>query len=106
MRCKHNLSQIKFSKRIIAESNQVDLTMENDSTIRPNNNRKRGPVPGSLPATSSPSQATSTGVERQDAVVEMPTTPGQLESMISIRATSAPASKDIMNNSSVPTLLL
>ena len=79
--------------------------MENDSSIRPNNNRKRGPVPGSLPATSSSSMATSTGVERQDAIVEMPTTPEELESMISIRVTAALASKDIMNNSSVPTPL-
>ena len=74
-------------------------------SIRPNNNRKRGPVPGSLPATPSSSMATSTGVERQDAVVEMLTTPEQLESMISIRVTAALASKDIMNNSSVPTPL-
>ena len=79
--------------------------MEKDSSIRPNNNQKRGPVSGSLPATSSSSLATSTGVERQDAVVEMPTTPEQLESMISIRVTAALASKDKMNNSSVPTLL-
>ena len=79
--------------------------MENDSSIRPNNNRKRGPVSGSLPATSSSSLATSTGVERQDAVVEMPTTPEQLESMISIRVTAALASKDILTNSSVPTPL-
>ena len=79
--------------------------MENDSSIRPNNNRKRGPVPGSLQATSSSSLATSTGVERQDAVVEMPTTPEQLESMISIRVTAALASKEKMNNSSVPTPL-
>ena len=79
--------------------------MENDSSIRPNNNRKRGPVPGSLPATSSSSMASSTSVERQDAIVEMPTTPEQLESMISIRVTAALASKDIMNNSSVPTPL-
>ena len=79
--------------------------MENDSSIRPNNNRKRGPVPESLPATSSSSLATSTCVERQDAVVEMPTTPEQLESMISIRVTAALASKEIMNNSSVPTPL-
>ena len=56
-------------------------------------------------ATSSSSLATSTGVERQDAVVEMPTTPEQLESMISIRVTAALASKDILNNSSVPTPL-
>ena len=49
--------------------------------------------------------ATSTGVERQDAVVEMPTTPEQLESMISIRTTAALASKDILTNSSVPTPL-
>ena len=75
--------------------------MENDSSILPNNNRKRGPVPGSLPATSS----SSTSVERQDAIVEMPTTPEQLERMISIRVTAALASKDIMNNSSVPTPL-
>ena len=79
--------------------------MEKDSSIRPNNNRKRRPVPGSLPAPSSSSLATSTGVERQDAVVEMPTTPEQLESMISIRVTAALASKDIMTNSSVPTQL-
>ena len=79
--------------------------MENDSSTCPNNNRKRGPVPGSLPATSSSSMATSTGVERQDAVVEMPTTPQQLESMISIRVTAALASKDILTNSSVPTPL-
>ena len=79
--------------------------MENDSSIRPNNNRKRGPVPGSLPATSSSSMASSTSVERQDAIVEMPTTPEQLESMVSIRVTAALASKDIMNNSSVPTPL-
>ena len=79
--------------------------MENDSSIRPNNNRKRGPVSGSLPPTSSSSLATSTGVERQDAVVEIPTTSEQLESIISIRVTAALASKDIMNNSSVPTLL-
>ena len=79
--------------------------MENESSIRPNNNRKRGPVAGSLPTTSSSSMATSTGVERQDAIVEMPTTPEQLESMISIRVTAALASKDIMNNSSVPTPL-
>ena len=74
--------------------------MENDSSIRPNNNRKRGPVPGSLQATPSSSMATSTGVERQDAVVEM-----QLESMISIRVTAALASKDMLTNSSVPTPL-
>ena len=80
--------------------------MENDSSIRPNNNRKRGPVPGSLPATSSSSMATSTSVERQDAIVEMPTTPEQLQSMISIRVTAALASKDIMTNSSVPTPLV
>ena len=79
--------------------------MENESSIRPNNNRKRGPVAGSLPTTSSSSMATSTGVERQDAIVEMPTTPEQLESMISIRVTAALASKDIMNNSSIPTPL-
>ena len=79
--------------------------MENDSSIRPNNNRKRGLVPGTFPATSSFSMVTSTGVERQDAVVEMSTTPEQLESMISIRVTAALASKDIMNNSSVPTPL-
>ena len=79
--------------------------MENESSIRPNNNRKRGPASGSLPATSSSSLATSTGVERQDAVVEIPTTPEQLESIISIRVTAALASKDIMNNSSVPTPL-
>ena len=79
--------------------------MENDSSIRPNNNRKRGLVSGSLPATSSSSLATSTGIERQDAVVEIPTTPEQLESMISIRVTVALASNDIMNNSSVPTPL-
>ena len=80
--------------------------MENDSSIRPNNNRKRGPVPGSLPATSSSSMATSTSVERQDAIMEMPTTPEQLESMISIKVTAALASKDIMTNSSVPTPLV
>ena len=79
--------------------------MENDSSIRPNNNRKRGPVPGSLPATSSSSMASSTSVERQDAIVEMPTTPEQLESMISIRVTAALASRDNMNDSSVPTPL-
>ena len=79
--------------------------MENDLSIRPNNNRKRGPVSGSLPATSSSSMATSTGVERQDAIVKMPTTPEELESMISIRVTAALASKDIMNYSSVPTPL-
>ena len=79
--------------------------MENDSSSCPNNNRMRGPVSGSLPATSSSSLATSTGVERQDAAVEMPTTPEQLESMISIRVTAALASKDILNNSSVPTPL-
>ena len=79
--------------------------MENDSSIRPKNNRKRGPVAGSLPATSSSSLARSTGVERQDAVVEMPATPEQLESTISIRVTAALASKDIMNDSSVLTPL-
>ena len=79
--------------------------MENDSSIRPNNKRKREPVSGSLPATSSSSQATSIGVERQDAVVEMPITPEQLKSMISIRVTAALASKEKMNNSSVPTPL-
>ena len=79
--------------------------MENASSIRFNKNRKRGPVSGSLPATSFSSLATSIGVERQDAVVEMPTTPEQLESMISIKVTAALASKDIMNNSSVPTPL-
>ena len=79
--------------------------MENDSSIRPNNNRKREPVSGSLPANSSSSLATPTSIERQDAVVEMPTTPEQLESRISIRVTAALASKDIMNNSSVPTPL-
>ena len=79
--------------------------METDSSILSNNNRKRGPVLGSLPATSSSSLATSTGVERQDAVVEMAITPEQLESMVSIRVTVALASKDIMNNSSVPTPL-
>ena len=79
--------------------------MENDSSIRPNNNRKRGPVSESLLATSSFSMATSTGVERQDAVVQMPTTPEQLESMISIRVTAALASKDVLTNSSAPTPL-
>ena len=60
--------------------------MDNESSIRCNSNRKRGPLAGSLPATSSSPLASSTSVERQDTVVDkMPTTPEQLKQMISTR---------------------
>ena len=48
------------------------------------------------------------GIEGQDAVVEMPTTPEQLERMIATRVTAALASKglgNILNISSVATRL-
>ena len=65
--------------------------MENESSILSNSNRKRGPFAGSLPATSSSLLASPSSVET-NAGVEMPTTPEQLERMISTRVTAALAS--------------
>ena len=73
--------------------------MENESSISSNTNRKRGPIAGSLPATSSSPLASSSSVET-NAIVKMPTTPEQLERMISTRVTAALASNDSGNISS------
>ena len=73
--------------------------MENESSISSNTIRKRGPIAGSLPATSSSPLASSSSVET-NAVVKMPTTPEQLERMISTRVTAALASNDSGNLSS------
>ena len=82
--------------------------MEKESSICLNTNRKREPLAGSSLATSSSSTASSTSVERQDTEVEMPTTPEQLERMISTRVTAALASNgsgNILNMSSISTPL-
>ena len=61
--------------------------MENESSICSSTNRKREPIAGSLPATTSSPLASSSSVET-NAEVEMPTTPEQLERMISTRVTA------------------
>ena len=79
--------------------------MENESSIRSDTNRERGPIAGSLRGTSSSPLASSSSVET-NAVVEMPTTPKQLERMISTRVTAALASNgsgNVLSRSSVAT---